>query len=52
MEVFFHWRRVKHGDERMCCKSVTNHWRYVKDVLACFQREIEVLELQPLQVKT
>ncbi len=30
---------------RMCCKSVVNHWKSVRDVLAGFQREMEVLEV-------
>lgn len=50
MEMFFQWRGVKRGDERMCCKSVTNHWKAVGDALAWLQREMEVVEVQPLQV--
>ena len=45
MEVFFHWRRVNQGEDRMCSKSITNHWKSVRDVLAWFQRDTEALEV-------
>lgn len=41
----FHWRRVNQGEDRMCSKSITNHWKSVRDVLAWFQRDIEILEV-------